>query len=512
MLKRHWFPAAVCAAYLAFALIDVDRPFLRHRDGVSAYYATVARNYVWHGYDVTRLGILETSSPELSVYENWKTHYYPNRPVVSVVALSLWFHVFGDREVSLRLNLAFVGMLTILVFAALARRLDLPSSQLATFFFALMPIFAYFSHVVPHLTYVLLFSLLAWYAHLRWEEGGRFRVLLFVSLFLACHSDWPGYFAALSIAADRFRARNRGIAFAVLGGSLAFFGLHLLHLLLLAPDGSLLRTFLRAGVERSPGDGPGLFSYLFEEGREVGMYFTGGALFLSLIGVADCVRSRWWTPLWFSLLGLEEILFSGLAFRHDYLTFSLAPFAALTAGRGAIFLASRRRTRILLVALVAAMLAQTIWILLDRQTRSGGYEANWRAAIAIREATHPGDRILLTTADVKQFTPYYSQRYIASVEPAIRTLCVHPSGWRVPVENEEDLLRYVREHAREYAVVVAGDADAARREIGYFGKNASDDLLRRFGFHPEDHPLRRELERIAVRRETRGAFVFYWRR
>jgi nucleotide-binding universal stress UspA family protein len=135
-------------------------------------------------------------------------------------------------------------------------------------------------------------------------------------------------------------------------------------------------------------------------------------------------------------------------------------------------------------------------------TREGAYEVTYRAGLAIREGTTERDRVLLTIADERQFTPYYADRYTAGIEPGEPSLMVHPSGPRFPAAAVDDLERYFG----DYSVVLVGDPDRAASEIQFFkGKRPPPE----FRFLEPAHPLRAKLEAVARSKEVRGAFVLY---
>jgi len=490
----------ILTLFAAALFIGIDGPFLRHREGVDAFYATVSRNHVRIGYGQTRLGMYEVSSPDLGVYPDWRTSVYPNRPFLTAFVTSLWLHALGDHEWVLRLSLIVVSMVSITGFWFLASRLLDPRwTALATALFALNPMFWYFSIVAVHLVYALGFSLAAWACHVRSADSRRFQVWTFIFVILACMSDWPGYYAALSIALDALLSRRRILALGLVGTAAACLGVHVIHLLILDPEhGQLVRRFFTAGSERSIQGLPSPVAFVKEEAREIGLYFTVGLLALAGFGVRRLTR-----PIWLlALLGLDEVLFMRWAYHHDFLTFPLAAFLALAAAKGAEALWTSPRRRLAAGALLSLAAVQSVWITADRLTRQGAYEISYRAGLAVREGTSPEDRVLLTIDDVRQFTPYYADRYTAGVEYGIQELMVHPSGRRFPVSRVEDLERYFG----DYSVVLVGDPERAASEIRFFkGKRPPEG----FRFLDPDQPLRQKLEAIAVSKETRGAFVLY---
>jgi hypothetical protein len=495
-MKPWVLPAAVAVLFAGGLFIHIGRPFLRHREGVGAQYAIMARNHVRLGYAQTRLASYEISAPETSVYRNWREYCYPNRTFLSVLITSIWFHLFGDGEAVLRLSLIVAALGAILAFLKLSERLIEPRwTGLATALFALNPMFWYFSVVAVHLVYVLAFSLAAWACWVRWEEHRRYRILTVVFLFLACESDWPGFYATLSIAIDAVLQKRRRLAAGLFSVGVGVFLLHVLHLWWIDP--ALIRRLLSAGVERSAQGLPGPVAFVAGELRELGLYFTVGLGALALAGVRRLPRRVWLL----ALLGLDEILFMRWSHVHDYLSYPLAPFFALAAAKGVETLWTTTPRKIAVASLLALAALQSLWITGDRLTREGAYEVTYRAGLAIREGTRTDDRVLLTIADQRQFTPYYADRYTAGIEPG-EPLMVHPSGPRFPASGVEDLERYFP----HYTVVLVGDPDRAATEIPFFKGQRPPEAFR---FLDSTHPLRQKLEARAISKETRGAFVLY---
>jgi hypothetical protein len=498
---RRWAAPAAAAVLFAGALfIHIGRPFLRHREGVNTQYAIMARNHVRLGPAKTGLASYEVSAPDLSVYPYWREYCYPNRPFLSVLLTSLWFRIFGDGEAVLRLSLLVAALGSLVAFLKLAERIVEPRwVGLAVALFAFNPMFWYFSMVAVHLTYALAFSLAAWACRVRWEDGRPYRVLTVVFLFLACETDWPGYYAVLSIALDALLEKRRLQAAGLFLVGLAAFGLHVLHLYWIDPDGGpLVNRFLAAGAQRSAGSLPGPFAFVYGEAREIALYFTVGLVLLAVVGVRRLPGRIWLL----ALLGLDEILFMRWAHVHDYLTYPLAPLIALAALKGVETLWTTPKLKAAALGLLALGAAQSLWITGTRLTREGAYEVNYRAALAIREATRENDRVLITIADERQFTPYYADRFTAGVEPGEPALMIHPSGARFPAASVDDLERYFG----DFTVVLVGDPDRAASEIAFFrGKRPTED----FRFLDADHPLRKKLESISIAKEARGAFLLY---
>jgi hypothetical protein len=499
-MKRFLPVGVILGLFTGVLFIRIGSPFLRHHESVNAQYATMARNQVRLGYAATRLGLYGVSAPDEKVYPDWRIYGYPNRPPLSVFVTSVWFHLLGDGEWVLRLSLIVVALGTLVSFAALMRSLlDGRWAWVAVAACAFIPIFWYFSIVAVHLAYSLCFSMAAWACWVRWDQGRRFRTLSLLFLFFACESDWPGYFATFSIAVDAVLSRRPRWAAGVLALGVGCFALHLAHLYWLDPEkGPLIRLFLRGGWDRSAQWRPGLIDYVKSEAREVGLYFTLGGVALAIAGLRHLPRRGWLL----ALLGLDEVVFSGWAMEHDYLTYSLAPFFAVAAAKGVEVLWRSRRGRFLAGGLLGLAVAQSAWITGDRLIRQGAFESNYRAGLAIRQGTRPMDRVLITIADDRLFTPYYADRYTAGVEREGADLVVHYGRPGRPVKRIEDVEQYFG----DFSMVLVGDPESAAREIRFFKGARPPEAFR---FLAPDHPLRRRLEELAISKETRGAFILY---
>lgn len=509
-VKRAFLIGAACLLYASIASIGLARPFLRHHEGICATHSVHARNHVQFGLGTTKGGLLELGGTDLSVYDDWRDEFYPNRPTVSILGPALFFRVLGFREWVFRLNLIVVGCLTLLAYSGIARRLlPAPWDVVGVMTLALMPIFTYFSHIAAHLDYVLLFSLVAWYANLRLEEGRRFVALLFGSLFLACQADWPGYFALFSIAAHRFRGLKSGLSYGLLASALGFFALHLTHLWWLYPDGRHIKRFLIGGHDRSILVSPSIPAFALEEGREILLYFSLAVVGLAVAGGVFSVRQRRWTVFFLALMGLEEVAFTYLAYYHDFLTLPLAPFLATLASAGAAAAWPRPGGRLLVLACGALGLAQCLWVNLDLHSKTGYYEIPWRAALAIREATKPTDRVLLTIGDAKRLNNYYSERHVTSRERGDVKLSVRYAGQSIRIPTTADFVSYVEKEHRRFDVIVAGDPEEAERSGLLREAGVPREEAEKLGLFGPDHPMRLALERLAESKEIRGPFLFY---
>lgn len=504
--------ALICAIYASACLVHVTSPFLRHQESVIARYASFARNFARLGCLETRFTMLLVNCPDMTVFGDWQEHLYPQRPPISAIALSLWVRVLGDAEWVIRVNLIVVGIATIVAFYLVAvKLLDGRWALLGTAVFALNPMFLYFSIIAAHYAYGLLLSLLAWGAALRVQEGRRYVVAMFCFLVLGCFTDWPAYFGVLSLALYFWKGWRSGISYALCGAAVTCFALILLHRWWLDPvTGRFLRRLLQVGVHHAQVGGLSPVRYVYSEVRELGLYFTVGISIAAAVGTTVLLRRRTWPPLLFGLFGLEELLFPRQAYEHDYLTFVLAPFMALTATVGFQTLWAARRARPVAIALALAACVQSGWVAGNRLTRMGGNEPGWQSAVAIRSHTLPRNRVLLAMDN--SLVDYYSDRYVAVLDGITKSLSLSPKG-PVPIRGMDDLLGYLEKPDSGFDVVVVGAAEAALGAVSFFRANGIGyDELEKFWFYREDHPLRRLLRSRAAREESHGAYVFYWLR
>jgi hypothetical protein len=511
--------AWIVMVYVAGLSIYLGRPFDRHWEWVTLDYARFAQNYLDLGYGPTKLGMYYSLRGDRIHVPEWKHTPYPNRGVISALSLSVWMRVLGEQEWVIRLNMIAVGVASLLLFNLIARRL-LPSpwSTLGTALLAFNPMFWYASLSIVHMAYGLVFSLAAWVCALRWESTGLRRDLagMFTSLFLACMSDWPGYYAVLSLMIYfGWNRRPRWMEVGSLGAAgLIFFGLHVLHVRWLDPTGNLLRSFLAAPRERSALLGP-VLELLAGEAREVGLYFTLGMCGLAAVGIVRLLRtvslpeSR--AAISLVLLGLDEVLFVQWARLHDYLTFGFTPFVALAAAAGArdLMHGGTRLPRIVAVSLLVVSAFQAVWVMKNRIARIGAYEISCRAGQVVRRRTAERERTLVAFSTLQTPTMYYAERYVQAVDLTQGKIQAGPSQPDVPMNAPEHLLAFLESGAPGFDWVVTTTPALARANLRCFQNIGENAPWSAFWIFQEDHPVHRLLERSSRGKEVEGAFLLY---
>jgi len=512
------FVLALVGVLVLIQSVGIGRPFLRQHESVGTEFSKHARNHLKFGLARTRGLRLDVSGPSLEAYSDYRRYFYPDHPPLPALILAGVYSIFGSREVVYRTTLIVFSVLSVLLFRRIARRLlPDPYDRAASAGFALLPMFAYYS-VVTCLQVTALTGILAGFlSYLRWREGGgRWNYLgLLGSNLFACLCAWPGYYLALVLLVAHPRKGGQGFwkVALLLPFNLCLFGLYLGWLATVDPSGlDPLRHLLRAALSRSSLQGPSLPRWIWGEGREIALMFTVPAVLLTGVGMARGFRQS--PPESFrpvaalALLGLDEILFAQAAACHEYYSYYLAPFLALSAGQGLAFLSSRLRTGRIIVLGGAAVFfaAQSAWVLNNRLRREGGYEFYQKLGLSLSEATEPRDRILLLTDDLRFYTPYYGDRYVLWYDRRHRRLQEEYSGDPVEGVDGPALRDFIAGHAGSFQYVVTADPEGIRRNVGFLS-SASGEVLRSFGVVEDEKDFLRSL--CGPPRERRG-FLF-WR-
>jgi hypothetical protein len=507
--------AALAALYVGLHLPGLGRPFLRHMESNGAAFGKFAIPMLRFGLGTTRLGILDVSGPRLDYYGDHRPYFYPNHPPLPYWLVAASCAILGFTEAAIRLVPLAAGVVNLLLFAALARRvLGPPWHLIATALFALNPMFAYHSVASidqPVLLAALLACLLFFWT---WRTEGRRSALIgaLASGFVACWTEWPGYFLAIVAGVHLFAVeRNTRLALVPLVLAALSAGIYLLFLVWLDPETLQgFRGLFGAGGSRAFGDLPLGWRYPFGEAREIGLYFTVGLVLPAGVWLAAFLRSP--APrrredlfvLSLAALGLHEVLLVPYSAAHDYLTFTLLPFFALAGASGLRILWSapvRKAGRAAVAALLALFAAQSAWVLADRLTREGALEFYLRMATVLRESTPRDARIVVLGDNMLFYTPFYHDRYTVTWSRALRRLHAEYRGPFLDGVDEDRLKAVLSENREGYDYAIIPRKDRVVEHVGYFRRAgvdpstaAGDRLLASFGAVGPEEPLYRFLE------------------
>jgi len=174
--RSRWYAAARVAVVIVAAILlcrGITAPFVGWHELNSAMYAQYARSHIQYGLGYTKLYCTwgATATPP-AVPDR-----YLNHPPLICLWTAVPLVVFGDHEWSARLvpiaaTLGSVALLMRIVTGLGGPLLGL----LSGFFFATLPLTAYFGRMIDHVAPVQLFTLLMLHGYLHWTglyPGGR---------------------------------------------------------------------------------------------------------------------------------------------------------------------------------------------------------------------------------------------------------------------------------------------------------------------------------------------------
>lgn len=392
---------AILAGYALLAAVRIREPLIYHGDGNGAQegkHALAFRNHL----AASRGILLDVSGPRLDRYARIEDQSYPDHPPLPALALAGLFAIFGEHDWVVRLlgHLFALGILAVVFL--LTRKLYGDATALAAAgILAAMPMFAYFSSVTVHQAPTVFFALAGFLAWLH-----RRIALTLVCQFLACYSDWPGYYLGVALFLHAFFVeRRRRIAWVFPAACVAFFGVYLLHVSLAGePALQRLWAILRLRSETMP-----VLDYAKSEAREAALYFTGAVAIAAGLWIVRKREPGDAALLCLPVLALDELWLQNICFFHDYYLYPLAPFLAIASARTAVTL----RKPALVAALAVLFVAQSAWILHRRMTRPDVYARSARLGEEIRRRAAPEDRVLVVGDDFPYTTAWYSRRYVA---------------------------------------------------------------------------------------------------
>ncbi|MEW6097259.1 MAG: glycosyltransferase family 39 protein [bacterium] len=309
----------------------------------------MAQNYIRFGYLDSKF------APTLNVgYEKPdKFTYYINHPPLLPILVSLSFRIFGVHEWSARLVpiLFSIGNLFI-VFILIRRLWGKEVALLASFFFTLIPMDAYFGRMVCHeAPTTMFFSLLCLYFYLlyiekekKWHLAG-----IVISFTLGTLTGWPVYYISLLITLHYlifFYPKRKKIILPLIlfSISITLFVIYIGYICFLGTIQNLIDAFMRRISFQDEGSSSFFTFYQFikyENSIVIWRYFTPTLCVLSLIWIMNfsmrikIISQKESFIILLLLFGLIHILlFPNGAWVHDYWSFYLTPFIILSATLG----------------------------------------------------------------------------------------------------------------------------------------------------------------------------------
>lgn len=350
IVKRFGIYILLCFS-LFVLFYNSNKKFIGHHDWNSVVYSNIANNYNRYGFIKTKFGQVRIADEGLPLPNDtnlYFTHYPPLLPVL--IALS--FRIFGESEVSARLiPIVSSTLMLIFVFAICKKISNIYVGLIAVIFTIIIPIFYYFGKLPVHETVLPAFILGSVYFFLNYIEFKKIKdyllviILLGISLFIS----WPGYYIIPQFVLYSFIfVKDKEIRKKILlliPFSILIFILYLIHLKILTGSffgGGLFDVFLfRANPYQSANIyGFTLVKFVSTEFRYFIIYFTKFLLLFSLIWLISFfyrlkigMMNHLEAILFFLFLfGITHLLlFSNMAFIHDYMIYYALPFITISS-------------------------------------------------------------------------------------------------------------------------------------------------------------------------------------
>lgn len=330
---------------------DSNKKFIGHHDWNSVVYSNIASNYNRYGFIKTKFGQVRIAD-ESTLLPNGTNLYFTHYPPPLPVLIAISFRVLGESEVSARIVPIISSILMLIFIFNISKKIsNLYIGLLAVIFTIVIPIFYYFGKLPVHETVLPSFTLGSVYFFLNYIESKRIKDYLLVTFFLGVSLliSWPGYyivpqFVLYSLIFVKDREIKKKILL-LIPFSIIFFILYLIHLKILTGSffgGGLLDVFIfRANPYQSANIyGFTLVKFITTEIRYFIIYFTKILLFFSLIWLISFfyrlkkgTMNRLEAILFFLLLyGITHLLlFSNMAFIHDYMIYYTLPFITISS-------------------------------------------------------------------------------------------------------------------------------------------------------------------------------------
>lgn len=355
--------AALLALHAQELRHGLRRPWLNGHDGFNgAWVSIAARNHLTYGFGTTRLGVVRNVQPVAPKDFTFYTHHPPLMPV----AVSVCFALLGEypwtaRLVAVAFSLGSLILVCLLGAQIGGRRFGL----LAGFFFALLPLNAFYGQMVNHEVSTNFFALASAFFYLRWHRArhGGFLALSLAALAVGGWFGWAAYLLAAILplhhifAAEGDRRRDFSLILFPVVGVLSF-ALCVAHILWISGNtglGDLTSAFLlrfRSDTSRIPAHLLKQWTFSWPMFLSVWLgrawkLFTLPVLLLAAMALWDSRRYRRSDdrlfPFFLLLFGLTWVaLFTQGAWEHEYWAFFCGAPAALLAAGGLLSLAGSR--------------------------------------------------------------------------------------------------------------------------------------------------------------------------
>lgn len=407
--------------------INLNKPFYGEHDWNGARYGNIARNYLRYGFWETKFGQIDNSG--FTSPENFK--YFTHYPQLLPILISLSYKIFNISEWSTRLvPLFFTSGLMVIIYLISQIVSNSKIGILASLLVLLTPQVLYFGKNPVHEPPVTFFISLALIGYLKYTQNKLpgYKAIFFIGIILAGLTTWAGYFLlpALTLVLllkKQFNQIKELIPLYIV--SFGLFFLHLMHTYFLTGQflgGDLSGAFLqRAGLsEAGKIEGLNFFSYLDRIRLWFSSLYGTVLLLLSLMWVIIhynrlLEKNNWIVLVLFVFGSLYLVLFPNSSYIHNYLTFYLLPFIAISSALSLnYFLSFFRKAKFLLCIIILVLILLEGLNKLAALNASHADELAWKVGREINYRTRTEDVILITPISfvysAEKFLLFYSDR------------------------------------------------------------------------------------------------------
>ena len=339
----------IASGALLVRCIGITEPFIGHHEWGGAFYSIVAINHLKYGFFTTHfldMPLAYSTTPDQFVYY---IHYPPLLGILTACS----FFLFGVHEWATRLIPIGFSLISLLLIYAISSRLwSRMTGALAAFFFAFMPMAAYFGRVHDVEIAVTSFALLMIYGYIRWEETreNRWFLVILAGLLLGGLVHWAAFPLPFLLAFHHLATKHSApismrILILPIISVLLFLGILGYFLMVTGSLESLLNSlFYRAGTASGSASDFTIIDWISLELRRSALYFTPIVMVLTAVGLGKLARgvarremlSR--NLLLMVLWGyglIPVLLFRQAVWVHNYFLWFLIPAIAITAAIGA---------------------------------------------------------------------------------------------------------------------------------------------------------------------------------
>lgn len=407
--------------------INLNKPFYGEHDWNGARYGNIARNYLRYSFWETKFGQIENSG--FTSPENFKyfTHYPPVLPIL----VSVSYKIFNISEWSTRLvPLLFTSGLMVIIYLIGQIVSNSKIGILASLLVLLTPQVLYFGKNPVHEPLVTFFVSLALIGYLKYAQNKLpgYKAIFFIGIILAELTTWAGYFLlpALTLVLLLKKQFNQiKELMPVYIVSFGLFFLHFMHTYFLTGQflgGDLSGAFLqRAGLsEAGKIEGLNFFSYIDRIRLWFSSLYGTVLLLLSLMWAIIhynrlLEKNNWIVLVLFVFGSLYIILFPNSSYIHNYLTFYLLPFIAISSALSLNYCLSLfTKAKLLLCVVVFFLVFLEGLNKLTALNESHADELAWMVGVEINKNTKPNEVILITPISfihsAEKFLLFYSDR------------------------------------------------------------------------------------------------------